>query len=155
MPVEDDSIHPCPAWVVREGIARLNVVGEGVSCQGQHHVVTPPGVVGGCGVQNDVDERTDIQNRSRLDVDVGDDGVFIRRRVGHGLLSWGRCGSQDQLLGGSDSLSFKFNDGGLLLIKELTSSQDVTTRGDGLLLDSIDSGGQGVKFLLEGLDIGD
>jgi hypothetical protein len=50
MPVEDDSIHPCPAWVVKEGVVGLDVVSEGVSRQGQHHVVTPPGVVGGCGI---------------------------------------------------------------------------------------------------------
>jgi hypothetical protein len=44
-----------------------------------------------------------------LDVEVGDDGVDVRRRSGHGLRGRERRGSGDQLLGG-----------GLLLTKELT-----------------------------------
>jgi hypothetical protein len=80
---EDDRVYPVLAWVVGEDIIGLDVVG--VSLQGQHHVVMPSGVVGGHGVQNYVHEGMNIQHRSRLDVEVGDDGVFIRRRVGHGL----------------------------------------------------------------------
>jgi hypothetical protein len=44
---ESDDIHPGLAWVVREGVVRLDVVGEGISHQGQQHVVTPPGIVVG------------------------------------------------------------------------------------------------------------
>jgi hypothetical protein len=31
-PVEDDVAHSCPCRVVGEGIIRLDVVGEGISC---------------------------------------------------------------------------------------------------------------------------
>jgi hypothetical protein len=72
-----------------------------------------------------------------LDVEVGNDGVDIRRRSGRG-----RCGSGGQLL-----------DGGLLLIKELTGGQDATTRG-GLLLGSFGGGDQGIEPLLGDLDVG-
>jgi hypothetical protein len=62
----------------------------------------------------------------RLDVEVGDDGVDVRRRSGRDLRGRGRRGSEDQLLSGS--LSFEIGGGGLLLIKELTGGQDATTR---------------------------
>jgi hypothetical protein len=152
-PRENDNIHPSPAWVVGEGIIRLDVVGEGISRQGQQHVVTPPGIVVGRGVQNNVHEGTNIRHRSHLDVEVGDDGVFIQRRVGCGLCGQGRRGSQDQLLGG-DSLPFEIGGGGLHLIKELMGSQDATMRGGGLLFDNFGGGNQGVEPLLEGLDVG-
>jgi hypothetical protein len=32
---EDDNIHHDPAWVVEEGVVKLDVVGEGISRQGQ------------------------------------------------------------------------------------------------------------------------
>jgi hypothetical protein len=54
----------------------------------------------------------------RLDVEVGDDGVDVRRRSGHSLRGRERRGSGDQLLG--DGLPFEIGVGGLLLIKELT-----------------------------------
>jgi hypothetical protein len=72
-----------------------------------------------------------------LDVEVGDDGVDVRRRSGRGLHGRERHGSGDQLLGGG--LSFEIGGGGLLLIKELTGGQDAMTRGGGLLLGSFDS----------------
>jgi hypothetical protein len=53
-----------------------------------------------------------------LDVEVGDDGVDVRRRSGHGLRGRGRRESGDQLLEGG--LLFEIGDGDLLLIKELT-----------------------------------
>jgi hypothetical protein len=49
-PGKDDDILPGPAWVVGEGIIRLDVVGEGISHQGQQHVLMPPGLVVGHGV---------------------------------------------------------------------------------------------------------
>jgi hypothetical protein len=106
-----------------------------MSHRGQQHVVMPPGVVVGRGVQNDVHEGTNVRHSSLLDVEVGDNGVFIRRRVGRELLGRGRRESQDQFLGGG-GLPFEIDGGGLLLIKELTGGHDVTTRGGNLLLDS-------------------
>jgi hypothetical protein len=88
----------------------------------------------------------------RLDVEVGDDGVNVRRRSGRGLRGRGRRGSGDQLLDGG--LLFEINGGGLLLIKELTGGQDATTRGGGLVLGSFGSGDQGVEPLLGDLDVG-
>jgi hypothetical protein len=87
-----------------------------------------------------------------LDVKVGDDGVVIRWRSGRGLHGRGRRGSGDQLLGGG--LPFEITDDGVLLIKELTGGQDMTTRGGGLLLGSFGGGDQGVEPLLEGLGVG-
>jgi hypothetical protein len=90
----------------------------------------------------------------RLDVEIGDDGVDVRRRSGRSLRGLERRGSGDQLLGGS--LPFEIGGGGLLLIKELTSGQDAdaTTRGGGLLFGSFDSDDQGVEPLLEDLGVG-
>jgi hypothetical protein len=87
-----------------------------------------------------------------LDVEVGDDGVDIRRRSGRDLRGRERRGSGDQLLG--SGLPFEIGGDGLLLIKELTGGQDVMTRGGGLLLGSFDSDDQGVEPLLEDLDVG-
>jgi hypothetical protein len=74
----------------------------------------------------------------RLDVEVGDDGVDVRRRSGRGLRGRGRRGSEDQLLSGGLSfeigggglllIKLEIGGGGLLLIKELTGGQDATTR---------------------------
>jgi hypothetical protein len=93
---EGDDIHPGPSWVVGEGIIRLDVVDEGISRQGQWHVVTPPSVVVGRGIQNNVHEGTNVRHHNRLDVEVGDDGVFVRRRVGHDLRGRGRRRSPHQ-----------------------------------------------------------
>ncbi len=82
----------------------------------------------------------------RLDVEVGDDGVDIRRRSGRGLRGRERRGSGDQLLSGA--LPFEIGGGGLLLIKELTDGQDATTHDGGLLLGSLDSEDQGVSRCL-------
>jgi hypothetical protein len=88
----------------------------------------------------------------RLNVEVGDDGVDVRRRSGCGLCGRERRGSGNQLLGGG--LPFEIGGGSLLLIKELMGIQDATTRGGSLLLGSFDSDDQGVEPLLEDLGIG-
>jgi hypothetical protein len=85
-------------------------------------------------------------------VEVGDDGIDVRRRSDRGLRGRERCGSRDQLL--SDGPPFEIGGGGLLLIKELTDGQDAMTRGGGLLLGSFDSDDQGVEPLLEDLGVG-
>jgi hypothetical protein len=59
-PGENDGIHPSLAWVVGEGVVRLDVVEEGTSRQGQQHVVMPPGVVVERVIQNDVHEGTNV-----------------------------------------------------------------------------------------------
>jgi hypothetical protein len=85
-------------------------------------------------------------------VEVGNDGVFVRQRVGRGLRGQGRSGSRDQLLGGG-GLPFEIGGDDLLLIKELTDGQDVTTCGGGLLLGNFGGGDQGIELLLEGLGV--
>jgi hypothetical protein len=87
-----------------------------------------------------------------LDVEVGDDGVNVRRRIGRGLHGRERRGSGDQLFGGR--LPFEIGGDGLVLIKELTGGQDVTMSGGGLLLGSFNRNDQVVKLLLEDLIIG-
>jgi hypothetical protein len=89
-PGENDGIHLGPACVVGEGVIRLNMVSEGISRQGQQHVVTPPDVVVRHGIQNNVHKGTNVRHRSRLDVEVGDDGVIVQRRVGRELRGRGR-----------------------------------------------------------------
>jgi hypothetical protein len=93
----------------------------------------PSGVVGGCGIHNDSHEGTNVRHHNCLDVKVGDDGVFIQQRVGHGLRGRGIRGSWDQLLGG-DSLPFKIGDDRLFLIKELMGAHDKMTCGGSLVL---------------------
>jgi hypothetical protein len=88
----------------------------------------------------------------RLDVEVVNDDVDVRRRSGRGLRGRGRRGSGDQLLG--SGLSFEIGDGGLLLIKELTGDQDATTHRGRPILGSFDGGDQGVELLLGDLNIG-
>jgi hypothetical protein len=58
---EDDDIDPSLAGVVGEGIIRLDVVGESISRQ----------------CQNDVHEGRNVWHCNHLDVEVGDDGVFV------------------------------------------------------------------------------
>jgi hypothetical protein len=87
----------------------------------------------------------------RLNVELGDDGVDVRQRSGRDLRGQERRGSRGQLLGGG--LSFENGDSDLLLIKELTGGQDVTTHGGDLLLSSFDSDDQGVERLLEDLSV--
>jgi hypothetical protein len=79
----------------------------------------PLGVVVGRDVQNDVHEGTNVQHRDRLNVEVGDDDVFVRQGDDCGLHGRGRCGSWNQFLGGV-GLSFKIGGSSMLLIKELT-----------------------------------
>jgi hypothetical protein len=81
---ENDDIHPGPACIVGEGIARLDVVIKDISRQGQQHVVTPPGVVVERGIQNDVHEGTHVRHRNHLEVEVGDYDVELSRA------SWSR-----------------------------------------------------------------
>jgi hypothetical protein len=58
----------------------------GVALEDHHHQVTPAGVGGGAGVEDDVYEGTDVENGRCLEVKTGDDGLLIgrcsRRRVG-------------------------------------------------------------------------
>jgi hypothetical protein len=86
-----------------------------------------------------------------LDVEVGDDGVDVRRRSGRGLRGRERHGSRDQLLDGG--LPFEIGSGGLLLIKKLTGGQDATTRGGSILLGSFDNDDQSIEPLLEDLGV--
>jgi hypothetical protein len=64
-PVEDDTIHPYPPRIIRRSIL-LDVLDEDVAFKSLPHEVTPAGVVGGGGVEDDVHQLADIEDRSRL-----------------------------------------------------------------------------------------
>jgi hypothetical protein len=63
-PVEDDAVHSYPPRIIRRSIL-LDVLDEDVAFKSLPHEVTPAGVVGG-GVEDDVHQLTDIEDRSRL-----------------------------------------------------------------------------------------
>jgi hypothetical protein len=73
--VEDDAVHPYPPRIIGRSVVR-DVLDEGVALKSLLHEVTPAGVVCG-GVEDDVHQLTDIEDRSRLKVKAGDDGVFV------------------------------------------------------------------------------
>jgi hypothetical protein len=80
----------------------------------------------------------------RLDVEVDDDGVDVRRRSGRGLRGQERRGFGGQLFGGG--LPFEIDSGGLLLIKELTSGQDATRASSRCLRTSTSAVGRATMF---------
>jgi hypothetical protein len=57
------------------------VVGDGVPCYGQQHEITPARVVGRRGVQNDINQLTNVWDSCSLDVEGNDDD----RLVGGGI----------------------------------------------------------------------
>jgi hypothetical protein len=80
-PVEDNMVHLDPPRIIRQSIIR-DVIDEGVTLKKLLHEVTPAGVVGGGGVEDDVHQLADIEDRGRLKMEVGDDRVFVGRRGG-------------------------------------------------------------------------
>jgi hypothetical protein len=46
------------------------------------HEITPAGIVGGGGVEDDVHQLVDVEHCGRLKVKSGDDRVFVARRGG-------------------------------------------------------------------------
>jgi hypothetical protein len=104
-PVEEDTIHPNPPRIIGQGVDR-DVLDEGVALEGLLHKVTPAGIVGG-GVEYDVHQLVDIEDRSRLKMKAGDDGVFVGRRGGRNDLrgrGHGRSGCRYSLSGSSSRL---------------------------------------------------
>jgi hypothetical protein len=79
-PVEDDAIHPAPARISGRNDVRVDVVEEGVVLEDHHHQVTPAGVGGGAGVEDDVHEGTNVEDGRCLEVKTGDDSLLIGRR---------------------------------------------------------------------------
>jgi hypothetical protein len=65
-PVEDDAVHPYPPRIIRRSVVH-DVLDEGVALKSLLHEVTPADVVGG-GVEDDVHQLVDIEDRSRLKV---------------------------------------------------------------------------------------
>jgi hypothetical protein len=80
-PVEDDTVHPNPPRIIGWGIGR-DVLDEGIALEGLLHKITPADIVGAGGVDDDVHQLADIENRSRLKVKAGDDSIFVGRRGG-------------------------------------------------------------------------
>jgi hypothetical protein len=71
---KDNGVHSSPRRIIRECIIRLDVVGEGVSCQGHQHEVMPEGIVRGCAVEDDVHQLVNVWNCRSIEVEVDDDG---------------------------------------------------------------------------------
>jgi hypothetical protein len=126
------------------------VVEEGVALEDHHHQVTPAGVVGGGGVEDDVHEGTDVEDGRCLEVKTGDDGLLIggrfRRRVGsvrrrarHKLAS-----SDGGLLQG----------GRRLLLQEGACGPGTTACSNRLLLGFLGVLYEGVEFGFEGGGVG-
>jgi hypothetical protein len=74
--VEDDTVHPNPPQIIGWGIGR-DMLDEGIALEGLLHKITPAGVVGGGGVEDDVHQLADIKDRSSLKVKVVDDSIFV------------------------------------------------------------------------------
>jgi hypothetical protein len=79
-PVEDDAVHPAPAQIGGRSDVRVDVVEEGVALEDHHHQVTPAGVGGGGGVEDDVHEGEDVESGCCLEVKTGDDSLLIGGR---------------------------------------------------------------------------
>jgi hypothetical protein len=127
------------------------VVEEGVALEDHHHQVTPAGVVGGGGVEDDVHEGTDVEDGRCLEVKTGDDGLLIggrgqrrvggvRRRARHKLVS-----SNGGLLQGGCRL--------LLLLQEGACGPGTAACSNCLLLGFLSVLYEGVEFGIEGSGI--
>jgi hypothetical protein len=79
-PVEDDAVHLAPARIDGRSDIRVDMVEEGVALKDHHHQVTPAGVGGGGGVEDDVHEGADVEDGRCLEVKTGDDGLLIGGR---------------------------------------------------------------------------
>jgi hypothetical protein len=104
-PVEDDDVHRYPPMIIGRSIIH-DMLDEGVALKSLLNEVTPAGVLGG-GVEDDVHQLADIEDRSRLKVKAGDDCVCVERRDGGDDLRGrgrGRRKRQQALLGGSGRL---------------------------------------------------
>jgi hypothetical protein len=124
------------------------VVEEGVALEDHHHHVTPAGVCGGAGVEDDVHEGTDVEDGRCLEVKTGDDGLLIgrrnRRRVrGTRRRSW------HKLVSGDGSLL----QGGccLLLLQEGACGPGTTACSHRLLLGFLGVLDESVEFGFEGV----
>jgi hypothetical protein len=79
-PVEDNTVHPNPPRFIGWGIGR-DVLDEGIALEGLLHKVMSAGVVGG-GVEDNVHQLADIEDRSHLKMKAGNGSVFIGRAYG-------------------------------------------------------------------------
>jgi hypothetical protein len=113
------------------------------------HEITPAGVAGGGGVEDDVHQLADVEHCGRLKVKSGDDRVFVGRRGdedecrGRGR-DRGRCGSR--LLQGGGL--------GLLLLEAEAGSQDAAMGSGSWRLDVLGLLDDGLEPSVEGNNLG-
>ena len=74
---KDDARQRGPGRVIGEGVVGLDVVGEGLSRQGQHHEIAPASVFGRRSFQNDVHQLANIRGFYGLDVETGNGSLLV------------------------------------------------------------------------------
>jgi hypothetical protein len=79
--VEDDVVHSNPPRISGRSVVR-DVLELGVALESLLHEITPAGVVGGGGVEDDVHQLADVEYCDRLKMKFSDDRVFVGRRGG-------------------------------------------------------------------------
>jgi hypothetical protein len=150
-PVEDDVVHPAPARIGGQSDVRVDVVEEGVALEDHHHQVTPAGVGGGGGVEDDAHEGADVEDGRCLEVKTGDDSLLIggrgRRRVVRA------CGRARHKLASSDN---RLLQGGrrLLLLQEGARGSGTAACSNRLFLGFLGVLDEGVEFGFEGSGVG-
>lgn len=77
-PCEHHAVHPSPRCTVGEGGVREDVVVEGVLAESDEEEDTPLGVVHRAEIEDDGDQRLDVEDRHGLGVESGD-GVGVER----------------------------------------------------------------------------
>jgi hypothetical protein len=146
-PIEDDAVHPAPARIGGRSDVRVDVVEEGIALEDHHHQVTPAGVGGGAGVEDDVHEGTDVEDGRCLEVKTGDDGLLIGRRSRR-RVSGTRRRSRHKLASGDGGLL----QGGcrLLLLQEGACGPGTAACSNRLLVGFLGVLDEGVEFGFEG-----
>jgi hypothetical protein len=153
--VEDNTVHPYPPWIIGRSVIH-DVSDEGVALKSLLHEVTLASIVGGGGVEDDVHQLADIEDRGHLMVEVGDDRVFIGQSdKGDELrgIGWRRWWRGWHALPSSGSRLFHGGGLGLIFFKEESGGMNVVTRGSYLLLGVLDLLDDGLKPSPESSDV--
>jgi hypothetical protein len=147
-PVEDDAVHPNPPSSVV-----CDVLDQGVALYSLLHEITPGGVVGGGGVEDDVHQLADVEHCCRLKVKSDDDRIFVGRRGGGDELrgcGWGRRRWRRRWHTLMGSCSRLLQGGGLGLLEEEAGGLDVATGSGGMHLGILGLLDDGLKPSTEG-----
>jgi hypothetical protein len=122
------------------------VVEEGIALEDHHHQVTPAGVCGEAGVEDNVHEGTDVEDGRCLEVKTGDDGLLIGR-CSRRCVRGTRRRSRHKLASGDGGL---LQGGCCLLLQEGACGLGMTACSHRLLLGFLGVLDESVEFGLEG-----